>query len=211
MNFGLRFALFVALLIAYSCRPIGAPETKLPSQPLRPVSDFPNWEAAQRAGWEALRHSAYCVRVPAGVQPLCLIGGGIDRCSFVVQPGAVSKDPARFSITVVPPGLAIMRPEEFLLSDGQVAPLSMVRKDTINEELFWELKSTLGSRELHIIPQNKPYWLIIQYEALTPDEEQIADRIISTLLISGSGPNTEDVGPACPFSRKKRTKKNLPE
>ena len=208
MNRGPLFALVVALV---SCRQVGAPETVLPSQPLRPISDFPNWEAAQRAGWEALRHSAYCIRVPVGVQPICLIGNGIDRCSFVVQPGASTKDPARFSITVVPPGLAVMRPDEFLLADGQPAPASMVQKNTINEETSWEFKPTPGTRELHLIPQNKPYWLIVQYETLNPDEELIADRMISTLLIPGSGPNTEETGPVCPFSRKKRTRKNLPE
>ena len=207
MNCGPFFALFLGL----SCHQVGAPETTLPSQPLRAISDFPDWEAAQRVGWEVLRHSAYCVRVPVGVQPLCLIGNGIDRCSFVVQPGATTKDPARFSITVVPPGLAIMRPEEFLLQDGQVAPSSMVQKNTINEEPSWELKPIPGSRELHITPENKPYWLIIQYEALDSNEELIADRMISTLLIPGRGPNTEEAGPVCPFSRQKRNKHNLPE
>lgn len=211
MNPGPRLALLVTLIAGLSCRPIGAPESTLPSQPLRPVSDFPSWEAAQRAGWEVLRHSAYCVRVPVGVQPICLIGNGIDRCSFVVQPGATIKDPARFSITVVPPGLAITRPEEFLLPDGKVAPASLVQQGKINEAPSWELKPTPGSRELHITPESKPYWLIVQYETLSPDEELIADRMISTLLAPGTGPNTEDSGPVCPFSRKKRTKRNLPE
>jgi hypothetical protein len=202
--------LLLALLLA-ACRPVGAPETKLPTQPQRPLSDFPNWESATKAGWDALRHSAYCIQVPAGVKPVCLIGKGIDRCSFIVNPNANTPEPPRFSITVIPPGLAVSRPDEFLLSDGTVAPVSQVQQDQINEESSWEFIPTPGTREVHLASEGAPYWLIIQYETLTPEESLLADRMISTILLPGKGPNTEPEGPACPFSRQKRKSNNKPD
>jgi hypothetical protein len=206
----MRYGPLLALLLA-ACRPVGAPETQLPSQPLRSIADFPNWEAAQNAGWDVLRHSAYCIQVPAGVKPICLIGKGIDRCSFVVNASASTPEPPRFSITVVPPGLAISRPDEFLLADGTFAPLSTVQQQQLNEESSWEITPTPGTREVHVVSEHVPYWLIIQYETLTPEESLLADRMISTILIPGRGPNTEDTGPACPFSRKKRKGNNQPD
>jgi hypothetical protein len=162
------------------------------------LSDFPAWQAASSAGWQAIRLPTYCVSIPNEVQPVCLLGAGVDSCSFVIQPGN-----KRFSINVLPAGLARSSPDEFLLPDGTIAPLQQVTQGELNYQKFWELRSPKGSREIHVAPENAAFWVIVQYEGFNATEEIVADRVISTLLIPGRGPMTND-GPACPVVRTKK-------
>lgn len=195
-----KTSLFFGLLPLLACKPVGVPNPPPKSQPSethRPLSDFPAWTSAEQAGWSPLRLATYCVRLPQEVEPVCLLGKGVDRCTFVLH----KNEATRFSITVLPPGLAFSRPEEFLLPDGKVVPAAQVRRADVNFEPSWEFRAQSGAREIHIAPEGTPFWLIVQYEGLSSTEELLADRVISTLLIAGRGPYSGDEL-VCPLGRK---------
>lgn len=179
-------ALFLIALAACT-RQVG--DAPMPPHP-PPLGENPffAWTAAKNAGWKLLHRTNYCIRLPEGIEAICLTGKRVDRCKFQFS----SREGANFSLTLVPPQLAMASPEEFILPDGSKAAESDVQESLIGGEPVWDVRitdSVAGQyREAHLAPRGLPFWILVQYENLSAEEALVADRAIATILMPGYGP-----------------------